>query len=146
MFKSQRLLFTVFAILLATASYSQIQMTFDEFRNWLQTKAPSGYSVSDFNDEGSSYSAMLVKGSLLVTVSLNDVEQLDDDLRPLKSTGKPVEYSRNGNRYVFSQGEISVLYIQILTINGTLILGTTNPKMTRADLELLADDLGIANL
>jgi len=146
MLKSFKVLLVFVALLLANDSFSQIQMSFDEFRNWIRSKTPSGYSASDFNDESGSYSAMLVKGTRLVTISLNDVEQLEDDLTPLKSTGKPVEYERNGNRCVYSGGEVNVLYIQLLPINATFILGSMDPKMTRAELEKLADALDIYNL
>lgn len=143
MLRSLKVILTLLVLTTGFTSYSQIQMSFDEFRNWLQSKKPAGYSATDFNDENGSYSAMLVKGTRLVSISLSDVEQLDDDLRPLKSTGKPVEYERNGHRCVFSGGEVKVLYVQLLAINATVMLGSMDPKITRAELEKMTDDLGV---
>lgn len=146
MLKSLKLLLAFSVFMIANSAFSQIQMSYEEFRNWLQTKSPAGYSATDFNDESGSYSAMLVKGNQLVTISLNDVEQLDDDLTPLRSTGKPVQYERNGHRCVFSGGEVKVLYVQLLAINATVILGSMDPKITRPELEKMADALDIDNL
>ncbi len=146
MLRSVKVFLALFALMLSSDSFSQIQMSYDEFRNWVQSKSPAGFSATDFNDESGSYSAMLVKGTRLVTISLNDVEQLDDDLRPLKSTGKPVEYERNGHRCVFSGGEVKVLYVQLLAINATVMLGSMDPKITRADLEKMTDDMDINSL
>lgn len=134
------------AVLFSSSAFSQIQLSFSEFTNWIQQKAPSGYSATDFNDETGSYSAMLVKGDILVTVSLNDIQQLDDDLRPLKSTSKTVEYERNGIRSLYAEGSVRILYLQLPTINATLILGTGNPNIKKAELEKISDALGVVNI
>lgn len=144
--KTIRQVLILIALLFSTTAFSQIQLSFIEFKNWIQQKAPTGYTATDFNDETGSYSAMLVKGDILVTVSLNDIQQLDDDLRPLRSTSKPIEYERNGIRSLYAEGSVRMLYLQLPSINATLILGTANANLKKADLEKISDALGASNI
>lgn len=146
MLKLNRVFLALLTTMLSTSSYSQIQMSFDEFQAWLQSASHSGFQTTDFNNEGASYSAMMIKGKILVTISLYDAGQPDDDLAPLKSTGNPVEYERNGHRCIYSGGDVNVLHIQLLPINATLILGSMDPGMSRTELEKLADALNINDL
>lgn len=129
----------------AQAQKPKFMMTSAEFESNMKTKSPLGYAYGGVEIGENEFVATFQKNSDFILVRLKDLRYFSQykTFSKTATQNSGLYQYQNCNVANFQSMGLSMLYLELLPINGSIEISAKKP-LSKAEMEKIVDELGVA--